>query len=171
MVFRNVIVCRIVPGSEQKVADVLGHYDKVTRPQDVGVTGRILLSLKDLYIHVVERAEDPAVTGNNRGLPAFKEIAEAYDVLSDPTNRKKYDAFGHDFRNVPDDVDPETFRRARAGGEPLKIFGAASPARPVSAAATRSVYLNARFTVRPGRSALPTGRRPCFSTPYPVFRT
>lgn len=46
----------------------------------------------------------------------FKDIAEAYDVLSDPTDRKKYDAFGHQFRSVPDDVDPEEYRRARAGG-------------------------------------------------------
>jgi curved DNA-binding protein len=54
--------------------------------------------------------KDPAAEGR------FKEIAEAYDVLSDPTTRKKYDAFGHDFRSIPDDVDPETYRRARAGG-------------------------------------------------------
>ena len=87
MVFRNVIVCRIVPGSEQKVADVFGHFDKVTRPQDVGVTGRILLSLDDLYIHVVERAQDPKVTGNNRGLPAFQEIAEAIAPFVTPYPR------------------------------------------------------------------------------------
>jgi curved DNA-binding protein len=54
--------------------------------------------------------KDPAAEGK------FKEIAEAYDVLSDPTTRKKYDAFGHDFRNVPDDVDPAMYQRARAGG-------------------------------------------------------
>jgi curved DNA-binding protein len=53
--------------------------------------------------------KDPAAEGK------FKEIAEAYDVLSDPTTRKKYDAFGLDFRSVPDDVDPEMYRRARAG--------------------------------------------------------
>ena len=43
----------------------------------------------------------------------FKEIAEAYDVLSDPATRKKYDAFGSD-RRVPDDLDPDIYRRACA---------------------------------------------------------
>lgn len=49
----------------------------------------------------------------------FKQIAEAYDVLSDPATRKKYDAFGADFRSVPDDIDPEMWaqaQRARARG-------------------------------------------------------
>jgi curved DNA-binding protein len=45
----------------------------------------------------------------------FKQISEAYDVLSDPKTRKKYDAFGADFRSVPDDVDPDQWARSRAG--------------------------------------------------------
>jgi hypothetical protein len=77
MTFRSVIVCHIVPGSEEKVGDVFGHYDTVTRPQDLGVIGRTLLSLDDLYIHVIERNVDPKVSGQSRGLPAFKMIAEA----------------------------------------------------------------------------------------------
>jgi curved DNA-binding protein len=35
-------------------------------------------------------------------------------VLSDPELRKRYDAFGEDFRRVPPDVDPEAWRQARA---------------------------------------------------------
>jgi curved DNA-binding protein len=46
----------------------------------------------------------------------FKEIAEAYDVLSDPDVRKRYDAFGHGFRQVPEDVDPETWARSPGTG-------------------------------------------------------
>src|SRR5258705_13350597 len=45
----------------------------------------------------------------------FKEVSEAYDGLSDPDTRKRYDTFGHDFRQVPKDVDPETWAPARAG--------------------------------------------------------
>jgi cyclase len=75
--FRNVIVCHMVPGSEDKVGPVFDHYDQTTRPQDLGVIGRILLSHDDLYLHVIERKEDPEISGQRRGLPAFQAIAEA----------------------------------------------------------------------------------------------
>jgi cyclase len=84
MTFRSVIVCRIVPGSEGKVADVFGHYDKTTRPQDFGVIGRTLLSLDDLYIHVIERNVDPKTLERPRGLPAFQQIAEAIATYVTP---------------------------------------------------------------------------------------
>ena len=45
----------------------------------------------------------------------FKEISEAYNVLSDPATRRRYDAFGQDFRQIPEGVDPDAWRRSRAG--------------------------------------------------------
>jgi curved DNA-binding protein len=61
------------------------------------------------------RTYHPDVNKDPGAESRFQEIAEAYDVLSDPDTRRRYDAFGHDFRQVPEDVDPETWARARAG--------------------------------------------------------
>src|SRR6201999_92099 len=41
----------------------------------------------------------------------FKEVNEAYHVLSDRDTRKRYDRFGEDFRHVPEDWE----ERATAG--------------------------------------------------------
>jgi curved DNA-binding protein len=61
------------------------------------------------------RANHPDVNKDPAAEERFKDISEAYDVLSDPHTRRRYDAFGPDFRQVPQDVDPETWRRAQAG--------------------------------------------------------
>jgi curved DNA-binding protein len=61
------------------------------------------------------RTNHPDVNKDPAAAERFKDISEAYDVLSDPQTRRRYDAFGPDFRQVPEDVDPETWRRAQAG--------------------------------------------------------
>jgi curved DNA-binding protein len=60
------------------------------------------------------RQHHPDVNKDPSAETRFKEISEAYDVLSDPDLRKRYDAFGEDFRRVPPDVSPEEWRRAQA---------------------------------------------------------
>jgi curved DNA-binding protein len=62
------------------------------------------------------RAYHPDVNKDPSAEERFKDVSEAYDVLSDPQTRRRYDAFGPDFRQVPEDVDPEAWSRARAGG-------------------------------------------------------
>jgi curved DNA-binding protein len=69
------------------------------------------------------RTHHPDVNKDPSAEARFKEISEAYDVLSDPDLRKRYDAFGEEFRRVPPDVDPEAWRQARA-------YAGAGPAGP-----------------------------------------
>ena len=50
------------------------------------------------------REHHPDVNKDPGAEDRFKEISEAHDVLSDPQTRRRYDAFGPDFRQVPEDV-------------------------------------------------------------------
>src|SRR5260221_3666916 len=61
------------------------------------------------------RTYHPDVNSDPGAEDRFKNIAAAYAVLSDRQPRRRYDAFGADFRQVPEGVDPETWRRSRAG--------------------------------------------------------
>ena len=58
------------------------------------------------------RQHHPDVNKHSDAEERFKDIAEAYDVLSDPQLRRRYDAFGEDFRRVPPDTDPAAWRQA-----------------------------------------------------------
>jgi len=60
------------------------------------------------------RKNHPDVNHDPGAEERFKEINEAYSVLSDPNQRKKYDRFGEDFRQVPDDWEERV--GAAAGG-------------------------------------------------------
>ncbi|MEV6894765.1 DnaJ C-terminal domain-containing protein [Kribbella sp. NPDC051137] len=62
------------------------------------------------------RTYHPDINKEPEAEERFKQISEAYDVLSDPELRKRYDAIGHDFRRASDGVDAETWARAGTTG-------------------------------------------------------
>src|SRR3954454_8723273 len=70
------------------------------------------------------RQNHPDVNRDPGAEERFKEINEAYSVLSDPKQRKKYDRFGEDFRQIPDDWE-ERIGAGAGGGR-----GGAGPGRP-----------------------------------------
>ncbi len=61
------------------------------------------------------RRNHPDINHDPAAEDRFKEINEAYQVLSDPDTRRRYDRFGENFRQVPADYD-ERVAAAAAGG-------------------------------------------------------
>ncbi|MEU6096878.1 J domain-containing protein [Streptomyces sp. NPDC047079] len=62
------------------------------------------------------RKYHPDVNKDPAAEDRFKEINEAFSVLSDPEQRARYDRFGEDFRKVPEDWEERVAAGAGAGG-------------------------------------------------------
>ncbi|QKV96411.1 J domain-containing protein [Streptomyces sp. NA02950] len=62
------------------------------------------------------RKHHPDVNRDPRAEERFKELNEAYSVLSDPGTRARYDRFGEDFRRIPEDWEERVGAAAGGGG-------------------------------------------------------
>ena len=82
---RGVIVARIRPGSEDRVAEIFADSDRSELPSLAGVTHRSLFVLGDVYVHYVEMEEDFEESVDQvRNHPLFQEISRRLDDYITP---------------------------------------------------------------------------------------
>jgi cyclase len=108
---RGVIVAKMKPGSEAKVAEIFANSDQSDLPRLAGVQHRSLYVLDDVYIHYIETDEDfDAAVDEIREHPLFKQISSELDVYISPydpeTWRSPKDATAREFYSW--DADPDS---------------------------------------------------------------
>jgi cyclase len=87
MIKRGVIVARIKPGSEEKVAAIFAESDASELPKLVGVRHRSLFVLEDIYVHLVETDTDfDASVAGVRDHALFQEISKKLEPYIAPYN-------------------------------------------------------------------------------------
>ncbi|MBB5872845.1 cyclase [Allocatelliglobosispora scoriae] len=99
---RTIIVARINPNAEPDVAGVFAESDATQLPYELGVRRRSLYSLNDVYLHVIDFADDPVETLRRAPEnPGFRKISadlrpyiRAYD---EETWRTPQDAVAKEF--------------------------------------------------------------------------
>ncbi|WP_405607950.1 DnaJ domain-containing protein [Streptomyces sp. NBC_01511] len=73
------------------------------------------------------RKHHPDINKDPGAEERFKELNEAYSVLSDPKTRARYDRFGADFRQIPEGHDQYDERVAAGAGGAGRPGGRAAP--------------------------------------------
>lgn len=98
MTKRSLIVARILPNSEERVASIFAESDATELPAVAGVRHRSLFTLEDLYVHLIEADADlRSGVGDLRQHPLFHDISKKLDAYIKPYNpatwRSPADAF------------------------------------------------------------------------------
>ncbi|CAM5665186.1 J domain-containing protein [Streptomyces atroolivaceus] len=73
------------------------------------------------------RKHHPDVNKDPAAEERFKDLNEAYSVLSDPKTRARYDRFGDDFRKIPEDFDDRVAAGADGGFRTRRTAGGGGP--------------------------------------------
>lgn len=87
------------------------------------------------------RRYHPDVSKDPESEDRFKEINEAYQVLSDPQTRKRYDRFGPDFRQVPEGYEDTVGASAGGRGAPGGRGGGFQGGSPFGGGSGGGVYV------------------------------
>jgi cyclase len=100
-VHRSLIVARIMPDSQDKVAEIWAESDATDLPRIAGVEHRSLWTLGDVYIQLLETAEPGQETINRiKGHPEFVRISDRLSEFISPylsTWRSPKDAQAQNF--------------------------------------------------------------------------
>ena len=87
MVKRGLIVAKLKPGAEEKIAEIFAESDATELPKLVGVRHRSLFVLEDVYVHYVETDDEfDQSVADVRDHPLFKDISKKLEPYVVPYN-------------------------------------------------------------------------------------
>lgn len=138
---RLLIVSRIIPGAEGRVAQIFAESDATELPGLTGVTHRSLYCLHDLCVHLLETSDvDPDALAAARNHPLFQQVNERLSAHTSPylpTWRSPRDAIANCFyrwdASGPTSTDTPAARPTSTDAPAARPASAGAPAaRPAS---------------------------------------